>query len=207
MIAATGAKNGAVAPEPTSPPPRRARPRRRPGPSSASPPARAPSASPSRRASAPRRPRQPLGDHSAAPVLDQVQPQQRLGERAARQLPALALIERARPGGAVRRVEPDRLVALARGLLERRAGAGAPPGRCPTTAGARTASTGARGPGCARAGARARSAWVMPTCPAGSPSGSSAIAHQVVSARSRSRIERISRLCGGGCQPSGAHSR
>ena len=88
-----------------------------------------------------------------------------------------------------------------------RAGAGAPPGPFPTTAGARTASTGARGPGAARAGAARSAAWVMPTCPACSPSGCTAIAHQVVLWRRRSRIERTSSACGGGSQPSGAQSR
>ena len=43
--------------------------------------------------------------------------------------------------------------------------------------------------------------------PGGLAGSSSAIAHQVVEWRSRSRIERISRLCGGGSQPSGAHAR
>src|SRR4051812_7503249 len=61
---------------------------------------------------------------SAAPssklttVLDQVEAQQRLGERPPVQVPALARIEGPRPGRAVGREEPDRGVALARRLLQ-----------------------------------------------------------------------------------------
>src|SRR4051794_21821278 len=54
-----------------------------------------------------------------AAVLHQVEAEQRLGERSPRGRPALALIERARASLAGGRVEPDRLVALARRLLER----------------------------------------------------------------------------------------
>src|SRR4051794_1790931 len=69
-----------------------------------------------------------------AAVLHQVEPQQRLGERGPRRHPALALVEGACAGLAGGRVEPDRLVAAAGGLLQREpmqalGQPGPPPGR------------------------------------------------------------------------------
>ena len=182
MIAATGAKNGArVAPAPTS-----------------RPPTAAATATPACTIVAPARPHalparahrdaralggvleQALRDHSVATVLDQVQPEQRLGERARRRAPS----PRAR-----------RTRARARRRAACRAGSsrspGAPPPRAPSRCrraaspvphhGGRTNSIHRCARPAIRTCGRSRSAaWVMPTCPAGSPSASSAIAHQVV---------------------------
>src|SRR4051812_39979421 len=69
-----------------------------------------------------------------AAVLQEVEAEERLGERAARGHPALARIEAARAGLALGRVEADGVIAAARRLLQRqpmqlRRQAGAPPRR------------------------------------------------------------------------------
>src|SRR3954467_7967039 len=96
----------------------RATPRSPPARASASPRAPAPSACAWIRANARRRPRTGAPGSQPATVLDQVQPEQRLGEGPRHELPALALVERPRPRGPVRRVEPDRLIAATLRLLE-----------------------------------------------------------------------------------------
>src|SRR3954451_10858422 len=69
-----------------------------------------------------------------AAVLHEVEAQDRLRERAPRRLPALARVEAARAGLALGRIKPDRLVAAARRLVQREpvqlgGEAGAPPRR------------------------------------------------------------------------------
>ena len=77
---------------------------------------------------------QALRDHSSRRYSTRSRPSSGSGNAGDASVPALALVERPRPGRAVRRVEPDRGVALARRLLERepvqaRREAAAPPRR------------------------------------------------------------------------------
>ena len=116
MIAATGAKNGAGWPQTHFATAHEAATRSPPAPPSASPPGRARDGCASRRATARRRP--PRGSQRSRRYSTRSSPSSGSANARPAELPAFALIERARASGAVGRVQPDRLVALARGLLQ-----------------------------------------------------------------------------------------